>query len=52
MTYIRDLRGFTEDAQKAMAVAPKYWLAWYTIKSLALVGVAAAFAYRLGKDAR
>ncbi len=41
--------GLTDDTQAAMQAAPGYWLAWYSIKSIALVGVVAWFAYYAGK---
>lgn len=44
--------GAAEDTKLAMATAPDYWLAWYSFKSIALVGVACALAYYVGKHSR
>jgi hypothetical protein len=42
------------DAQTrlAMAIAPDYWLRWYSLKSLLLVGAVALLAYQLGRCSR
>lgn len=37
-------------ARVALEASPGYFLGWYTVKSLLLVGVTAALAYRLGYD--
>lgn len=44
--------GFVEDAQAAMQATPGYFAAWYTLKSLLLVGVTGALAYQLGKTSK
>ncbi len=49
---LEGFRGLAEDTQLAMATAPNYWLAWYSAKSILLVGVACAFAYYVGKHSR
>lgn len=41
----RQLHGWSEDAQKAMTENPKYFVWWYTAKSLALVGAVGAAIY-------
>ena len=42
--------GFSEDARKAIAENPDYFVWWYTVKSVGL-GIAAAYAaYLLGRD--
>ena len=41
--------GFSEDATQAMATNPGYFAAWYSLKSILLVGAVAALAYQLGK---
>ncbi len=51
-TEFSGLAGFTEDGTAAIAASPNYFLAWYSVKSILLVGVAAALAYQLGKAAR
>jgi len=43
---------FAEDGAAAMAASPNYFLAWYSAKSILLVGVIAAFAYYVGKHSR
>ncbi len=42
--------GFTEDGKAAIAASPDYFLWWYSVKSIALVGVAVALAYYVGKS--
>lgn len=46
-----NLRGFMADweqsAQRAMQAEPLYFARWYTVKSIALVGVTAALVYVL-----
>ncbi len=37
---------------RAMQEAPNYWLAWYSFKSIALVGAVAWVAYLIGKNSR
>lgn len=44
-----NFHGFTDDAKAAIAASPDYFVKWYTIKSILLVGVAAALAYTIGK---
>ncbi len=46
------LEGFTDDANAAMAANPSYFTWWYSVKSIALVGVACALAYHLGKNSK
>ena len=41
----RQLHGWSDDAQKAMVENPKYFVWWYTAKSLALVGAVGAAIY-------
>ena len=41
----RQLHGWSDDAQKAMTENPKYFVWWYTAKSLALVGAVGAAIY-------
>lgn len=43
---------FSTDAQMAMEASPAYFVKWYTAKSIALVGVACALAYYVGKSSR
>jgi hypothetical protein len=40
--------GISNSTRRALAAAPEYWLHWYTIKSLALVGAAAWIGYLYG----
>lgn len=40
-----------EDAQAAITANPRYFVWWYTAKSLALVGALGWVAYLLGKEA-
>lgn len=40
--------GFREDGAKALEASPDYFLTWYTLKSVALVGAIAWGAYLLG----
>lgn len=40
---------FAEDAEAAMIAHPRYFLWWYTIKSVALCGAVAACAYLYGR---
>ena len=42
--------GWSEDAQRAVAENPGYFMRWYTLKSLGLVAAVAATAYYVGKD--
>lgn len=46
------LEGWSEDAQTAMTASPNYFVWWYSVKSIALVGVACALAYYVGKSRR
>jgi hypothetical protein len=39
-----------EDANKAIQVGPKYFLTWYTIKSLALVVAIGALGWYAGRE--
>jgi hypothetical protein len=43
------LAGFSDDARKAITVAPDYFVRWYTIKSIGLGVVAAALAFMIGR---
>jgi len=47
-----DIDGFSDDATKAMAAYPRYWLAWYTAKSFILVAALAYIGYLHGKGSR
>lgn len=40
---------FSDDARTAITVAPDYFVRWYTIKSIGLGVVVAAFAFMLGR---
>jgi len=44
------LEGWSEDAQAAMTANPAYFVWWYSAKSIALVAVAVAAAYYVGKN--
>ena len=44
--------GFAEDARRAIAASPDYFVKWYTVKSIGLGVVGAAFAFMLGRAAR
>lgn len=46
------LAGFTEDGKAAIAASPDYFLWWYSVKSILLVGAFGAFMYQLGKNTR
>ncbi len=48
----RRLGQASDDTLYAMASAPDYWLAWYTAKSLALVGAVGVIGYLLGRASR
>lgn len=48
----RSYRGFRTDGAHALRASPRYFLAWYTLKSLLLVAVTAALAYKIGKSAQ
>ena len=39
-----------DETRLAMQTAPGYWLAWYSMKSMLLVGVAAGLAYYVGRE--
>lgn len=41
--------GFADDAKKAIASAPNYFVKWYTIKSIGLGFVGAGLAFMLGR---
>ncbi len=43
---------WTGDAEAAMLANPTYFVWWYSAKSIALVGVACALAYYVGKHSR
>ncbi len=43
---------WTGDAEAAMLANPTYFVWWYSAKSIALVGVACALAYYVGKNSR
>jgi hypothetical protein len=49
----RNLAGWSEDAQKAMTDNPRYFVWWYTAKSMALAGAigTAIYFYFKWKDA-
>ncbi len=49
---IRPLSGFTEDGKAAIAASPNYFLAWYSAKSIMLVGAIGFCCYLLGKSKR
>ena len=38
-----------DDTRRALRDAPDYWLGWYTIKSVAVVGLAAWIGYLYGR---
>jgi hypothetical protein len=40
---------FGEDARRAIDASPDYFVKWYTIKSIGLGVVGAAFAFMLGR---
>lgn len=42
-------QGFGDDAQKAMEVAPRYFVWWYTVKSVGLGIAAAGLAFMVGR---
>ena len=42
--------GWGDEARKAMAAAPDYFIVWYTIKSVGLGIVASGLAFMLGKE--
>lgn len=44
------LGGWTDDAKKAIADNPDYFVWWYTVKSVGLGVVAAYAAYLIGKE--
>jgi len=44
--------GFSDDAKKAMAQSPDYFVWWYTAKSLALVVTVGVLAFVLGTGAK
>lgn len=48
----RQLGSFTENGEAAIAASPKYFLWWYSVKSILLVGAFGAFCYQLGKNSR
>lgn len=43
---------FTENAKAAIAASPDYFVWWYSVKSILLVGAFGAFMYQLGKNRR
>ena len=49
MIRMHNLNGWTEDAQAAMTANPRYFVWWYTAKSLALVLALGGVAYLIGK---
>lgn len=54
MTYYRPpnevvLRGFHEDALRAIQQAPGYFVTWYTIKSIGLGLAVAALTFMIGR---
>ena len=44
------MNGFSEDASRAVQQNPEYFMAWYTLKSLALVVAIGAVCYYVGKE--
>lgn len=46
------LMGFSDDAQQAMQAAPRYFVAWYTLKSIGLCAAVAALAFMIGRAGR
>lgn len=42
--------GLAAESERALRTAPRYWLAWYTVKSLALVAAAGGLAYYVGRE--
>lgn len=40
---------FSEDARKAIAASPDYFVKWYTVKSIGLGVVGAGLAFMLGR---
>jgi len=44
------LEGFSQDAEAAIVANPAYFVWWYTAKSIALVGLAVALAFYIGKN--
>ncbi|MBP6479900.1 MAG: hypothetical protein KA310_03540 [Pseudomonadales bacterium] len=45
----RGFAGWGDDARKAIVENPDYFVWWYTVKSLALVGVSCALVYTLAQ---
>ena len=46
------LSGFADDAQIAVQQAPRYFLWWYTVKSIGLCAAVAALAFMIGRAGR
>jgi len=45
-------QGFSDDAVRAVNESPGYFMAWYSVKSIALVLVFGALCYQVGKSRR
>lgn len=46
------LTGFSDDAQQAMQAAPRYFVWWYSAKSIGLCAAVAALAFMIGRAGR
>lgn len=49
LTTTRGFGTFSDDARKAITVAPDYFVWWYTAKSIGLCAAVAALAFVLGR---
>ena len=50
VSYRRTLGTWTDDAERAVVANPRYFMWWYTAKSLSVVAAVAVAAYYVGKN--
>lgn len=50
MSYRRTLGAWTDDAERAVTENPRYFMWWYTAKSLSIVAAVGVAAYYVGKS--
>jgi hypothetical protein len=50
VNYYATVSGINDDAEAAVRANPRYFMAWYTIKSVGLCVAVASVAYLIGKN--
>ena len=50
VNYYATVSGIGDDAEAAVRASPRYFMAWYTVKSVGLCVAVAAVAYLIGRN--